>query len=136
MGKRIASLLILVAAVAVTLSAAADALKPFIGTWEGKHEGKTYAILKLKDVEHLSGTISLGNIHTDEDGNITDVTEAADDESPILDPKLDGKKLMFGWKDGDDVTRIEMTLTGAGEAELRFLSENGTPPVVRLRKVE
>lgn len=134
MGMRIASLLILVAAVAVTLSADADALKQFIGTWEGKHRGKTYAILKLKNAEKLSGTISLGNIHTDEDGNITDVTEAADDESPILDPQFDGKKLTFGWKDGDDVTRIEMTLKENGEAELKFLAEDGTPPVVRLRK--
>jgi len=136
MGKRIASLLILVAALAVMLSAGADALKPFIGTWEGKHDGKTYAILKLKNVEHISGTISLGNIQTGEDGNITDVTEAADDESPILEPKFDGKELTFGWKDGDDVTRIEMTLKEKGEAELRFLSEDGTPPVVRLRKAE
>lgn len=136
MRTRIVSLLILAIAVAATLSAAADALKPFIGTWEGRHEGKTYAILKLEAGEKLSGTIALGNIHTDENGNITEVTETADDESPILDPKFDGQKLTFGWKDGDEVTQIEMTLKGEREAELKFLAEDGTPPVVRLRKAE
>jgi len=76
-----------------------------------------------------------------EEGDITDAQpsdpEPSGKDRPILNPKIEGGKLSFDWKDSDDETaKLELKITGEGEAELRFVEagEHAIKPIVLRRK--
>ena len=58
-----------------------------------------------------------------DDGDLieTQPEEQAGEPSPILNAKIEGEKLSFEIKDGDDTLKLELTLTGEGRSELRFV---------------
>jgi hypothetical protein len=94
----------------------------FAGTWEAKFKGAVICSMKLTTGESLSGEMYGCNIHVDQEGNLDESTPPeATEPSPIVNAKIDGDKLSFESKDGDDTIKMELTLTGEGRAELRIL---------------
>lgn len=95
----------------------------FAGTWEAKYKGAIICTIKLEAGEKLSGATEGCNIHVNDDGDLieTQPEEQAGEPSPILNAKIEGEKLSFEIKDGDDTMKLELTLTGEGRSELRFV---------------
>jgi hypothetical protein len=101
----------------------AEAQKKFAGTWEAKFKDKVICTIRLKASDPISGETDACNINVDANGDLQEPesTGQPDAPSPILNPKLQGDTLTFEEKDGDDVLKFEMKLTGDGQAELRIL---------------
>lgn len=95
----------------------------FAGTWEAKFKGAVICTIKLDAGEELSGATYGCSIQVNQEGDLieTQAPEHADEPSPILSPRIQGDKLSFENKDGDDTLKLELTLTGEGRAELRFV---------------
>ncbi len=96
-----------------------DDVKKFAGTWQAEFKGTPYLVVTLKG---LNGTISIGSIKMNKDGDLVDV-EAAVDERPIQAVRINGDKVYFQARDEE----CEMTLTGYGQAVLRIMD---APPLV------
>jgi len=101
----------------------AEAQKKFAGTWEAKFKDKVICTIRLKAGDQISGETDACNINVDANGDLQEPesTEQPDTPSPILNAKLHGDTLTFEEKDGDDVLKFEMKLTGDGQAALRIL---------------
>jgi len=101
----------------------AAAQKKFAGTWEAKFKDKVICTIRLKAGDPISGETDACNINIDANGDLQEPepNERPDEPSPILNAKLHGDTLTFEEKDGDDVLKFEMKLTGDGQAELRIL---------------
>jgi hypothetical protein len=95
----------------------------FVGVWTAEFMDTTYLRLELKLANgNLTGAIATGDIHTAEDGRLTDVTAAEKDQTTALfDVSMNGDTITFKRRDGDDVDQMQMTWTGNGAAELRFV---------------
>jgi hypothetical protein len=100
-----------------------ESAQKWVGVWTAEFMDTTYLRLELKLVNgKLSGTIATGNMHTAEDGRLTDVSAAANaPASPLFDVSLEGDTVTFKRHHGDDVDQMQMTWTGNGAAELRFV---------------
>lgn len=111
-----------------------DTTQRFVGVWTAEFMETTFLRLDLKFVDgKWGGSITTGNIHTSEDGRLTDVTAVSTAKpTPIFDVALEGDTLTFKRHDDDDVDQMRMTLTGNGAADLRFLVPEG----VRMQPIE
>jgi hypothetical protein len=103
----------------------------------------TFVRIEIKMADgKFSGTIATGNIHTAEDGRLTDVSAPEPNHAaPIFDVAMDGDTLTFKRRDGDDIDRMQLTLTSRGTAELRFTSTDSEPaphvqPIQMTRRIE
>lgn len=107
-------------------SAQDNPAKKFAGTWEARFNGAVFSILKIEAGEKISGAFSPGNIDVDEQGNLRSAT-ATGAEAPILRPSVEEGVLRFDWSGdpNDEPLRLELKLTGASQAELRFLKTPG-----------
>ena len=93
----------------------------FVGVWTAEFMDTTFLRVELKLANgKLTGSIATGDIHTAEDGRLTDVS-IAEKTTPLFDVSLDGDTATFKRHDGDDVDQMQMTLTGNGSAEMRFV---------------
>ena len=103
-----------------------DALR-FIGVWTAEFMDTTFLRIDIKMVNGaLTGTIATGNIHTAADGRLTEVSDVKESKAaPIFDVVQDGNTVTFKRHDDDDVDQMQMTLTGNGSAELRFVFPEG-----------
>ena len=138
--KFVLALLTIAGLLAVLFAQENQAQKAFAGTWEGKFKGAVFCVLSLQAGEKIAGTLSPGQITVNDDGDITKAQpsepEPSGKELPILNPKIDDRKLSFDWKDSDDDTsKFELKITGEGEAELRLISagDHIKPIVLRRR---
>ena len=95
----------------------------FIGVWTAEFIYTTFLRIELKLANGaLTGTIATGNIHTAEDGRLTDVSDVKDAKAnELFDVVLEGNTVTFKRHDDDDVDQMQMTVTGNGTAELRFI---------------
>ena len=99
----------------------------FVGTWEGKcQDGRTFVLLTLKqDANSLNGTVSIGNMHGDDEGACMLVLAPPVPEhaQSIINAKAKQNTLSFdGAKRPDgSYTRFELTLTDKGEAQLKLM---------------
>ncbi len=114
-------LILLASSLTLTAQSAKDQQR-FAGTWEAKFKGAVICTIRLAAGEKLSGAMSGCNIHVNQDGDLDESAppETAE-ESPIVNARVDGDKLSFENKDGDDTVKMELTLTGEGRADLRFV---------------
>ncbi len=105
---------------------AEDAMR-FIGVWTAEFMDTTFLRIELKLVNGaLAGTVATGNIHTAEDGRLTDVSDVKDAKAAALfDVVLQDGTATFKRHDDDDVDQMQMTITGNGTAELRFIFPPG-----------
>lgn len=107
----------------------------FDGVWKGERQGKIYVIVTLKGGSQPSGTIKIGDINIDQNGEIAEVEREAENEYEILDPKIVAGKLLFQSKESDgDVTRYEMTVTDDKNARLKILEAPGPVKPFKLTK--
>ena len=94
----------------------------FAGTWEATSGGKVFLILKLQAGARISGTMNAGSIHLDEEGNLLEVGQVEDRESPIFFARAEGDKVEFDFQDDDnEVMHFELKLTAEDKAELRIV---------------
>jgi len=112
----------LFAALSITVTAQEPKTQQtFAGVWEATFKGDVVMILKLEAGDKISGTFSGGHLRTDEDGEIIEASGGGK-ELPISNARVEGTKLSFDWKDNDDETlKFDMTVTGNGNAQLRFM---------------
>jgi hypothetical protein len=101
----------------------AEAQKKFAGAWEAKFKDKVICTIRLKAGDGISGETDACSINVYANGELQEPesNERPDTPSPILNAKLHGDTLTFEEKDGDDVLKFEMKLTGDGQAELKIL---------------
>ena len=98
------------------------ALDDWAGTWTANCKGKPYLILKLDaGAGRLSGTLSAGQVETDEQGNVAAIEQPPAAALPLKSMKLTGRTLSFETIDSDgDAIQYVMRLTANGAAELRL----------------
>jgi hypothetical protein len=98
------------------------ALDDWAETWTAAYKGKPYLILKLDSgAGRLSGTLSAGQVETDEQGNVTAIEQPPSAALPLKSMKLTGGTLSFETIDSDgDAIHYAMRLTADGGAELRL----------------
>jgi hypothetical protein len=103
-------------------------LRDFVGIWKASFDGKAFTVLTLKLQEgKLIGIIRTGEVDLSEDGEVSKVNQEPGEPRMIHDIKLDGKILSFQDTDGDDVNSLELTLTGADSAELKYILPDPLP---------
>jgi hypothetical protein len=108
-----------VAALALTFGQAAS--QQVVGTWIMSLRGETCARLELQTTNGtLSGRISLGSVHVDDQGDVDRVLAPATNYTPLFDIVNRDGVLFFARKDGDDTDRFELRVTG-DTAQLTFL---------------
>ncbi|HYL10594.1 MAG TPA: hypothetical protein VEU31_07645 [Candidatus Acidoferrales bacterium] len=102
--------------------------RDFAGTWKASFEGKTFTVVTLKIVDgKLAGTLASGEVDLSEDGEVSHVNQEAGEPRSIFDAQLTGQILSFKEKDGEDVNSLEMKLTGANAAELKYILPDPLP---------
>jgi hypothetical protein len=94
----------------------------YAGVWEAKFHDSIFCVLRIETGARISGTVSVGSIRLNEDGELIEA-EGSEKDYPILNPKLYDDKLTFDWKDDSDdpAMKFEMKLTGGGKADLRLV---------------
>ncbi len=99
-----------------------ETAKKFVGEWQAKLNDKVICTIRLRAGDPISGQSENCRISIDENGDVRapESNGEPDAVSPILNPKLDGSILRFEEQDGDDMLKLELTLTGDGKAELRI----------------
>jgi hypothetical protein len=114
-----------------------NAAKKFIGEWQAKFRDKVICTIRLQSGDPISGQSENCRINVDANGDLQepDSDGQPDSASPILNPKLNGPRLSFEEKEGDDVIKFEFTLVGDGKAELRILDAPvGVKPIPFVRQ--
>lgn len=122
-------------------------MRPFVGTWQAKFDGKTFQTIKIENKDgKLAGTANHISIALDPDGNLMGA-KAKEGEDQITSAKVEGKLLRFtctgkarvntdtGTSD-TETTQYEMKLTGADEAEIHPLGETVDTPQLKPWKLE
>ena len=98
----------------------------FDGTWEAVRDGKVFLVLKIRTEPKISGTLSAGSIHLNDEGELIEATPVGDIEAPFFFAKAEGDKLEFDYQDQGDneVMHFELKLTEDGAGELRIVDEH------------
>jgi len=111
----------------------------FAGTWQGSFKGAVFCVLKINSSSEISGTLSPGKISGNGDGDLTEARPSGPNAAaPILNAKIDGRALLFDWKENgdDEAVKFELKLTGDNEAEMRFIGEARIKPIHLRRAAE
>jgi hypothetical protein len=121
----------------------ATADSPIAGTWRGKMYDLPAIVLTVKDDGgKLSGAILFYFLHRNTEHDPWQVDTKHSIPLPLIDPKFDGKTISFqvSHKEAhpprtlnDPPSSFQMRLTGAGEGELRNLSEKQGPSLKMVR---
>jgi hypothetical protein len=131
-GTRVGSLIFLSGLTVLFHSAAAqqpnkDALAQFAGTWQAQcQDGRTFIVLALQPQrDQLDGTVSIGNMHGDDEGACMLVTAPPTPEhaQKITNAVANRNMLSFNGSKRPDgsSTRFELTQTAPDKAELKLL---------------
>ena len=106
------------------------AASPIAGAWEGAVDGRKAVTLDIRETDGiLGGTVIFYIVHDNGGG------EHDGDAAPVLrmaGASWDARTLRFSVEVGGGRPAFEMTLTGAGEAELR--RADGGVPGIRMRR--
>jgi hypothetical protein len=98
------------------------AQKKFAGTWEAKFKDQVICTIRVKAGDPITGETSACSINVDENGDLKEPEgDASSDISPMVNPVIHGDILSFEDKDGNEVLKFELKLTGDGRAELTIL---------------
>jgi hypothetical protein len=132
MRKLATPILYLATLTSLVLAQDADVQKRFAGAWVAKVHDKVVCTIKLEAAQTISGAMHACQIHVDGDGELIEpeAAETDDKPEPLLDPKIQAGTLAFGIKDedGEPPLKLELKLTGEGQAELRFV---GAPVAIK-----
>lgn len=106
---------------------AKDSIARFVGTWEGKcQDRRTFVVVSLRpNGNQLDGTVSIGNMHGDDEGACMSVTAPPVPEhaQKIADATVKNNVLLFHGAARPDgsVAHLELEETGSDKAELKLL---------------
>ena len=109
--------------------------KRFQGTWEAKFNGQVFCTIKLEAGNEINGTFSLGDIRVDDDGELMEAS-SAQETAAILHPKIEGERLSFEVKDGDEnePMKLAMRVEDERHGELHFVnSPSKIKPILLVR---
>lgn len=104
-----------------------DSFARFAGTWKGTcQDGRTFVVLTLQvNQSHLNGTVSIGNMHGDEEGACLAVTAppAPEHAQQISHAAVANGVLSFNGSQRPDGSSnlFELRQTEAGKADLKLL---------------
>jgi hypothetical protein len=77
-------------------ASAAPDLRAYVGTWKAAFQGKTFAILVLRETHgSLEGTLNNFEIAVDKEGNLIDGTHIDIGVSPLISPRFKNGALIF-----------------------------------------
>jgi hypothetical protein len=96
----------------------------FVGTWKAQYKGATYALLELRaEKDGVTGTVTSGRINVDGNGEVNEVTKAAEDadKQQVLDVDINRSTLAFRTIDGDGFQNYEFRTLGQDKAELKVI---------------
>jgi hypothetical protein len=94
----------------------------FAGTWQAKFKGQVFCTIKLEGRDRITGTLSVGHIAVNDDGDLTEAEPSpSGDAMPIVKSSIEGVKLSFEVDDGGEVMKLEIEVLSPGKAELRFV---------------
>jgi len=113
-----------VAATALVLAVGQPGSQSLAGTWIMDFGGQTFARLELRATgDVLSGRISIGAMHVNDQGVIDRVIKPASNFTPLFDVVYRDGVLSFARKDEDDIDRFEVRLIDAAgdAAQLSFV---------------
>lgn len=94
----------------------------FTGIWQAKLKGTVICTLEFHATTTITGSMQNCQIHTDDDGNLTEA--GSSDESgkpiPISNVRIMGAVLNFDYRDAGEpeAVNFELTLVGEGMADL------------------
>lgn len=106
------------------------------GIWEANFRGAIFLRINITVNEAITGTVSVGGICVDYDGNMLAAEPASpDSESPILNAKLEGATLRFEIDDEGELTQMEVQFSTDGKATIHFpdLAQKIKPIVLERR---
>jgi len=113
--------LILAAAIAAIAASQADTVAA-AGSWTAAFKGLTFVRLELRTVEgRLGGTLVMGDIEVDKNGDIRQVKAPSRDPVVLFDVVQQGARVTFAWKDGTSTDRFELRMLDGMRAELRLI---------------
>lgn len=121
-------LLLLHIVVASVFAKPGDSLSKFAGTWKGIcQDGRTFVVLTLKvNQDQLDGTVSIGNMHGDDEGACMLVTAppVAEHAQKISHTAIADGTLSFNGSQRPDgtPTLFELKQTEEGKADLKLLN--------------
>jgi len=106
------------------LSAQDAAAGRFAGTWEAKFKDKVICTIRVKAGDPMSGETANCNIQVDGNGDLeeSEGSAAGGEAVEMIEPTVNGDSLSFSEKDGDDILKFTLKLTGDGQAELSILN--------------
>jgi hypothetical protein len=107
---------------------ATDNGSAFAGAWEARFQGTIYLVLKVQAGEKLQGTLSIGHISVDKDGDLTEAGPA-ENEMPIRNASVEEGRLRFDVDTDDEETHVEVRPKGKGVAELVI----SAPPDIKIK---
>ena len=117
--------LIVAIALAMTFGQAPASQAPgqtYAGTWIAEFTGTTYVRLELEGAaDALRGSIGLGNVQVDAQGQVSKAEPAPRELTTIFDVTLRMTSIAFSRKNGNDTDHFEMRLVGNEAAELLFM---------------
>jgi len=100
------------------------------GIWKGQYKGRVFVVLILTpdDGGSLKGTIAIGDIGVNDNGEVNEVTAEAKDAVAISDVKFKEDVLTFKAQNDKDLLDYRMELAGTGRAKLQI---DGAPSNIK-----
>jgi hypothetical protein len=100
------------------------------GLWKGQYRGRVFVVLTLTpdDGGSLKGTIAIGDIGVNDNGEVNEVRAEAKDAVAIRDVNLKKDVLTFKAQNARDLLNYRMELAGAGRAKLQI---DGAPSNIK-----
>ncbi len=91
------------------------------GIWEANFRGAIFLRINISANDAITGTVSVGGIGVDYEGNLLAAEPASpDNESPILRASLEGQILRFEIDDEGEITKMELQFDAEGKATIHF----------------
>ena len=100
------------------------------GIWKGQYRGRVFVVLILTPADggSLKGTIAIGDIGVNDNGEVNEVTAEAKDAVAIRDVNFREDVLTFKAQNAKDLLDYRMELAGTGRAKLQI---DGAPSNIK-----
>jgi hypothetical protein len=108
-----------------TFQSGKSAGQEFVGDWQADFKGQPYWTVRIDSVKpNISGRFSTAQFNFDEHGNVYEVSGDNElrDFSPMLEPRIEGSRLIFRWTTLKTAGEWAMTVTGPDSAEIRMIN--------------
>ena len=108
-----------------TIQSGASAGQEFVGDWQADFKGQPFWTVRVDSVRpNISGRFSTTQFNFDEHGNVYEVSgdNELGDFYPMLEPRIEGNRLIFRWTTLKKAGEWEMRVIGPDSAEIRMIN--------------